>query len=172
MIDGVPSSTALYGIDVKSAFFDLGYELFRDREKMHATFITSDLTRSSALEVESLTETIDAISAQSLFHLFTLQDQKTIAKHLVRMAKPVSGSMIMGRQIGNEVGEVMQGLAEGTSAYIHGPETWKQFWEEVGATTGTEWQVQTWVEEAPDRVKKQKYYKPSMNILSFAVLRA
>lgn len=42
MSDGAPSSQAMYGIDIEPAFFDLGYELFRDKEKMQATFLSAD----------------------------------------------------------------------------------------------------------------------------------
>lgn len=80
--DGAPSSAAVYGLYVEPAIFDLGYELFRDKEKMHATCIAADLTSSSVPNIDRMRSSINVISAQSLFHLFTMKDQKTIAPHL------------------------------------------------------------------------------------------
>ena len=113
----------MYGLDVEPAFFDLGYELFRDREKMHAAFVAADLTRSSVPSIEPMMSSIDVISAQSLFHLFTLKDQKTVAQHLSKLTKPVARSIIVGRQLGLvEAGE-QRGLSEDTTVFLHSPDS-------------------------------------------------
>ena len=126
MSDGAPSS-AMSGMDIEPAFFDLGYEIFRDRDNMHATFLAADLTRTSTPSIAPLRFKIDIISAQSLFHLFKLEDQKTVAKHLVSLVKPVPGSIILERQAGGlEVGEKGV-LSQESLMFLHNLQTFEQF---------------------------------------------
>ena len=40
--DGVPSSQ-LYGFDLEPEFIELGYQIFRDRDKLQATFVSGDI---------------------------------------------------------------------------------------------------------------------------------
>ena len=172
LFDGVPLSKNLFGIDLRSEFFDLGCDLFQDKGKMDATFVACDLTRPAIPDLDPLRESIDVISAQSLFHLLTLEDQKTAAKHLINMTKPVKESLIMGRQVGNTSAKVGgHFFIEDSKAFLHSPETWTQFWRDIGAVTGTDWHITTWAEEAPNRIKRQEWYTPSVIILVFAASR-
>ena len=161
----------MYGLDVEPGFFDLGHELFRDREKMLAKCVAADLTKSSVPSIEPLKSSIDVISAQSLFHLFTLKDQTTVAQHLAELTKPMAGSIIVGRQLGLMKAGEQRGLSEDTIVFLHDPGTFDRFWQDIGATTGSKWKVDTWVEEAPERVRKQAWASPDMMILVFTVTR-
>lgn len=127
MSDGAPSSAAMSGMDIEPAFFDLGYEIFRDRDKMYATFLAADLTRTSTPSIAPLRSKIDIISAQSLFNLFKLEDQKTVAQHLISLVKPVPGSIVLERQAGGlEVGE-KGGLSQESLVFLHNLQTFEQF---------------------------------------------
>lgn len=171
MADGAPSSAAMSGLDIEPAFFDLGYELFRDREKMHATFLAADLTKTSVPSISSLRSKIDIVSAQSLFHLFNLNDQKTIAQHLVSLLKPIPGSMILGRQAGDlEAGE-KRGLSQDSLVFLHNLETFERFWQEVGAATDSKWKADAQVGTAPRRMLSQSWSTPGIMVLSFKVTR-
>ena len=171
MSDGAPSSKAMYGIDIESAFFDLGYELFRDGEKMHAKFLSADLTRPVVANIEALQSKIDIISAQSFFHLFTLEDQVTAAIHLARLTKPVPGSIIVGRQLGLMEARETQGLTPETTVFLHNPDSFTNFWQDVGAATDSKWKVDTVVEKAPDRILHQAWAAPGIMIFVFTVTR-
>lgn len=111
------------------------------------------------------------MSAQSLFHLFRLEDQKTVARHLVGLTKPGSGAMIAGRQVGAIQAREEPGPVPGTAVFVHNPESWTRFWEEIGDETGSRWEVQAWEEEPPERVKRQVWYKPGVIILAFTLIR-
>ena len=161
----------MYGIDVEPAFFDLGYDLFRDRGKMHATQIVADLTEGVAPTINILRSTIDVISAQSLFHLFTLADQKTVAQHLINMTKPIAGSIIVGRQVGHERAGEQRGLSEATMVYLHSLDTFDHFWGEVGGMTGSKWKVWCEAQAPPSRVTSQEWYTLGMVILDLRVTR-
>ena len=154
LFDGAPSSASIYSIDIEPAFFDLGYELFRDREKMQATLLATDLTKTSILSIESLKSSIEIISAHSLFHLFTMDHQKTVAKHLVMLTKAKPGSIITGRQVGTRKSGVHKGMAENTVIFSHSIESFAQS-ENVGAATNGKWNVVSQVEEAPERVESK-----------------
>lgn len=171
MSDGAPSSAAMSGLDVEPAFFDLGYELFRDREKMHANFLTADLTKKSAPSVTPLHSKIDVISAQSLFHLFNLNDQKTIAQHLVSLTKPIPGSMVVGRQAGDLDAGEKRGLSQDSNVFLHNLDTFDQFWQDVGAVTDSRWKVDARVEKAPERMLNQSWSTPGIMVLTFKVTR-
>ncbi|MCJ1378459.1 hypothetical protein MMC17_001558 [Xylographa soralifera] len=171
LFDGAPSSASMYGMDIEPAFFDLGYELFRDRENMQATFLATDLTKASIPSIESLKKSIDIISAQSLFHLFTLDDQKTVAKHLVVLTKANPGSVIAGRQVGTRKAGVHKGMGENTAVFAHNVDSLAQFWDDVGAATNTKWEVVSQVEEAPERVRKQVWAPEDVMILTFTATR-
>ena len=171
MADGAPSSAAMSGLDIESAFFDLGYELFCDREKMHATFIAANLTKASAPSITPFQSKIDIISAQSLFHLFNLKDQKTIAQHLVSLTKPIPGSIILGRQAGDlEAGE-KRGLSQDSIVFLHNLQTFERFWQDVGTATDSKWKVDAQVEKAPPRMLGQSWSTPGIMVLVFKVIR-
>lgn len=161
----------MYGIDVEPAFFQLGYELFRDRDTLKSTFIQADLIKQQQETLEPILGKIDVISAQSLFHLFNLQDQKTVARHLISLTKPGAGAMIVGRQVGSVNARQGPGLTPETRVFAHNAESWKRFWDELGRETGSRWEVQAVEEEAPERVKRQKWYKPEIIILVFTLVR-
>lgn len=142
--DGAPSSKAMYGIDVESAFFQLGHELFRDADTLEAIFLEADLIKPQfpLPSLESIQGQIDIMSTQSLFHLFNLADQKTVARHLVGLTKPGSGAMIAGRHVGAIQAREAPGLVPGTAVFVHNSESWTRFWEEIGEATGSSWEVQ------------------------------
>ena len=150
MSDGAPSSEAMYWIDIEPAFFGLGYELFRDREKMHATFLSADLTRTVLPGIGSLESKFDIISAQSFFHLFALADQVLAATHLTRLTKPTPGSIIVGRQLGLMEARESQGLTPETITFVHNPDSFTNLWQDIGAATGSKRKVHTEVEKVPD----------------------
>lgn len=171
MSDGAPSSEAMYGIDIESAFFHLGYELFRDREKMHATFLAADLTAPVLPSIESLESRFDIISAQSFFHLFTLEDQVTAAIHLARLTKPIPGSIIVGRQLGLMEARETRGLTAEATVFLHNPDSFTSLWQDVGAATDSKWKVHTEVGKAPDRILRQSWAVPGIMFFVFTVTR-
>ncbi|RYP45565.1 hypothetical protein DL768_008114 [Monosporascus sp. mg162] len=83
--EGVDSSR-LYGIDSESRFLSAGYELFRDRDKLKATFVAGDvLACGERAEVDDASRLLNGkmtiIHAMSFFHLFSWQAQVRAAMH-------------------------------------------------------------------------------------------
>ena len=138
----------MYGSDLRGEYFDLGYELFRDRESFRATFLAADVF-SDASPLTELAGKMDMVYAGSFFHLFEHAQQVAVAKRCVQLLAPRAGSLLVGRQVGNEqAGEyVVKGRGREYSRFRHNADSWRALWEQVGAETGTRWEVDARMEE-------------------------
>ena len=166
--DGAPSSAAMSGLDIEPAFFDLGFELFRDREKMHATFLAADLTKKDVPALTPLLSKVDVINVRNVLHCFNLNDQKTAAQHLVSLAKPVPGSIILGSQVGDYDAGEKRGLSQDAFTFLHNLQTFDQFWQDVGTVTDSQWKLEAWAKKAPEWMLNQSQ---SLITLLFKVTR-
>lgn len=138
--DGVDGKKC-YGSDYELDFIDLGYELFRDKDTLKSEFIAADIfdNKSALTKLEGK---VDIIGASSFFHLFSWSDQKKVATRVIKLLRPQKDSLLVGRQIGDEVaGEKTRRSGSG-SRYRHNADSWKRFWQEVGDQTGVEFEVE------------------------------
>lgn len=137
--DGVDSSKT-FGADLRLDFMDLGYELFNDKDTLKTKFIEADIfEQESALK--ELDGKVDIIGASSFFHLFGWEDQKRVAHRVVKLMKPQSGSMVVGRQAGQATPGEKTRPGGNHSRYRHNLESWKNMWKEIGDETGVEFDV-------------------------------
>ena len=134
-------STHTWGADLRPDFFELGYELFQDKETLKATFLAADIFDPES-PLKDLEGKIDIIYAGSFLHLFNYQDQLRVCKRIVEILKPTKGSVVLGRQAGNLVAQERPHRTNTLqSMFQHNPESFKKMWEEVGEATGTKWRV-------------------------------
>ena len=133
----------MLGSDVSGELWELGYELFRDRERMRARFVRGDVFSVETREalVGGLRgnggEGVDVVLAYQFFHLFSLERQVELAEVIAGMVKP--GGMVVGMQMGRvEAGGEMGGFGE---MFYHDVASWRRMWEDVGRETGTKWKV-------------------------------
>ena len=128
-VDGAPTNN-MYASDIVTDFWNIRYDLFRDRETMKAQFVQADLLEpTSALDV--LDGKVDVVYLGSLLHLFGWNQQGQACKRIVRLSKVgtvVVGCMI-GRATGEEVGTKWGG---GGTMYNHNVESFKRLWSEIG----------------------------------------
>ncbi|KAE8372335.1 hypothetical protein BDV26DRAFT_274377 [Aspergillus bertholletiae] len=159
---GIPGKQ-LFGCDLEQVFIDLGYRLFRDKDRLEATFVTGDLTADDAAFAESplsqgVSGKVDIIFASSLFHLWDYDTQVRAARHLVQLCRDQPGVMITGRQVGSRLGGhyPMHGVDDNAFHYRHNIETLKGFWRDVEAATQTRWKLDAsfFVDEASEQTKK------------------
>lgn len=139
----------MYGSDLRAEYFNLGYELFGDRDSFKATFVAADVFAESSPLTE-LAGRLDMLYAGSFFHLFDHAQQVAVAKRCVQLLAPRAGSMLVGRQVGNEAaGEyVVKGRSgPGYSRFRHNEASWRALWDTVGEETGTKWAVETGMAE-------------------------
>ncbi|KAG8996463.1 hypothetical protein FRB94_008259 [Tulasnella sp. JGI-2019a] len=173
---GAPAEN-IYGSDLHGEFIDLGYELFMDRDKLKSTFITANIFDTSPPSgFESVRGKIDIIYAGSFFHLFDWDDQVKIATRLVSILRPESGSLVLGRQVGSVVpGAIVHNTNESGRMYRHDADSFRRMWAEVGAATGTEWEVDAVLDESENFGQSGKHplnwHGPTVRRLRFAVSR-
>lgn len=171
LYDGAPSSAALYGLDLEAPFFDTGYRLFRDKESLLSKSIAVDLTQLELPSIDIVKEGIDIISAQSLFHLFGLEQQELVAKHLVTCSRPKAGSVIIGRQAGDYKGVTSRGFTPDHKIFLHSIDSFTQFWRKIGNMTGSKWDVDVEAKAPEERMLNQAYSTPDIMILVFRLTR-
>ncbi|KAL5002626.1 hypothetical protein BDV10DRAFT_181346 [Aspergillus recurvatus] len=123
------ASRQLYGLDMDKAFIDLGYQLFRDKDRLEATSTCGNLTKDD--DSKALTQTlggkIDIVFASSLLHLWNSETQLKATTRLVAGDYPLTG------------------FNDGTQ-HRHKLESLKGLWHDIGQVTHTEWKVDALLE--------------------------
>ena len=168
--DGVPAQ-ALIGCDLHQGFLDLGYDLFKDKERLQCELITADVFDPES-KLTQLEGSIDIIHASSFFHLFGYEGQKKIARRVVQLLKPKKDSLLVGRQVGNVKAHEMESSASGSgNMFLQNVESWKQMWKEIGEETGTQWEVEATLEDWPMVGEKISWHKEGTKRIFFSVRR-
>ncbi|KIX03335.1 uncharacterized protein Z518_06887 [Rhinocladiella mackenziei CBS 650.93] len=132
--DGADTSR-LYGADLKPEFIEIGYELFRDEDRLPRDHFIApadvfDFSPSSPL-ARTCDGKVGILHACSVFHLFELEKQKVMAQRCLRLLDAGRKRvLILGAQIGNVKGAEYPGPSGGRR-FRHGEKTWKQMWEEI-----------------------------------------
>lgn len=139
--DGVPAES-LYAADLHSEYIDLGFELFKDKDKLASTLFAADLFDPES-RLKELRGKVDVIHAGSFFHLFDWDNQVEVGKKVVELLRPQKGSLLLGRQTGTiKPGASQYKINKGREIYRHDSATFKRLWEEIGGITGTSWEVE------------------------------
>ncbi|KAI2776597.1 hypothetical protein F4815DRAFT_337450 [Daldinia loculata] len=143
--EGVDSAR-LYGTDLHAEFLELGYEQFRDRETLKATFVAGDmLLPEEEYAASSLAGTLDGkisiIHASNFFHLFSWESQLVICERIVRFFRRDSSAENPAVLFGVHIGRDKPGEDEHFRMFLHDETTFQLLWNEVGKRTGTSWKV-------------------------------
>ncbi|KAI1743026.1 hypothetical protein F4680DRAFT_410820 [Xylaria scruposa] len=172
--DGVDSSR-LFGTDVEPRFLDIGYDLFRDRDKFKGRFVLGDILKQQNEDGKEKDDALDELHAKmtfihatSFFHLFTWDDQVRAATRMVRFLHPDRRDvMLFGRQVGTMLPRD-NGKAGSDKVYLHNAGSWQRLWDEVGQRTGTRWKTTM---EPTEKIETGAT-ESSLRKMSFCVLRA
>lgn len=131
-------TTNMYAIDIGSEFWDLGFDLFRDRSKMKATFIRGDIFDSTSSRLQQLDGKMDIILACQFLHLFSQDLQILATKKIVQLSRP--GSVVIGYQRAHpQTGKITRPFGV---MYLHNLDTFRDMWRQVEGETGTKWRVE------------------------------
>ncbi|KAI1451663.1 hypothetical protein F4805DRAFT_450567 [Annulohypoxylon moriforme] len=174
--DGVDSSR-LFGTDLDPRFLEAGYDLFKDRDKLKATFVVGDMLEQKGesddgdKSLEVFDGKINIIHATSFFHLFTRENQIRAAQRMVRFLNPNDPDvMIFGRQAGTTTPGDRED-AKRTKRFLHNAASWQELWDEVGELTGTAWRTEVDEIEEPG-VHPDGNADESLRRIRFGVFRA
>jgi len=173
--DGAPSEN-LIGLDLEPQFLSLGYNFFADREFFKGQMVAGDIfDESPDSAVAALKGTIDIAHAASFFHLFSWDDQVIAGVHLVRLMKNAPDVLVLGRQLGSSTGEERPSPTNPNSKmYFHSPESFKKLWVVISERTGTNWDVNAWLEVVAThskRADKKQWMDNRIQLLYFEVCR-
>jgi SAM-dependent methyltransferase len=138
--DGVDSKQC-YGLDLRLDFLQLGYELFNDHETLHSHFIEADVFSDSSA-IKDLYGKIDIVDASSFFHLFNLEQQKAVARSVIKILRPNKDSLVVGRQVGNQQPDEYPRRDGRGTRYRHDIASWRKMWDEVGSEAGVQFEVE------------------------------
>ncbi|KAF2818717.1 hypothetical protein CC86DRAFT_308460 [Ophiobolus disseminans] len=135
--DGAPADN-IYGCDLQPDFIELGYKLFKDRDKLQTKFLVADVFDTESA-LNDLKGDLDIVYAGSFFHLWGLEQQKQVSKTVASLLRPQSGSMIVGRQVG-AVNAGERAVPTGTM-FCHNVDSFKTMWKEIGDDLGVTFTV-------------------------------
>ncbi|KGQ07956.1 PAB-dependent poly(A)-specific ribonuclease subunit PAN2 [Beauveria bassiana D1-5] len=138
--DGVAGSK-LFGADIESRFISLGYDLFRDKDTLGATFLSGDLLDPDDERLDMLAGRFTIVHADSFFHLMSWTEQLYAAKRLiVWLRKDTNNGFIYGKHAGT-IHPAEVALA-GSRPYLHNRQSFQRLWDEAGEMTNTKWRVE------------------------------
>jgi hypothetical protein len=134
VFDGAPAEN-LHGSELEQGFLDLGYDLFKDKDKL-----TSPLASGDFFDQKTLSEdrhTFDMVHAASFFHLFSWDEQVDAWTKTLHLLKPKTGSMVFGRQTAvKEAGIIKHPATRSGEMYRHDADSFKKLVERVSEETG------------------------------------
>lgn len=144
--EGIPA-TQLYGFDLEPAFIDLSYDLFLDRDKLHAQMLSGDVLADSMApdgkSLQTIEGKMDILHAASLLHSWGWDDMITATKRLISLTRKLPGSMIIGNQMGSlDAGQYPMPTGKGFN-FRHNVDSMEKFWTQVGEETGSSWKVES-----------------------------
>ncbi|KAF2151566.1 hypothetical protein K461DRAFT_294469 [Myriangium duriaei CBS 260.36] len=143
--EGAPTDR-MNAFDVETAFFDIGYDFFRDKQKFKARFVHVNFVDEKDQSLDKFKGNIDIIWAAKFVHLFDHEHQIQAVIKLIRVLKPQAGSMFVGSQNGfpgsmdAPIGDPKPGFQ--STIKLHDEDSIRALWKEVEARTGTRWDVE------------------------------
>ncbi len=168
--NGAPSENT-FASDLKKDFWGFGYDMFLDKTTLRTQFMEADIFDADS-ELKQVDGKIDIINAASFFHLFDWNDQVRAARRAVQLLKPVSGSLIIGRQGGKPEAGSFSHIKKEMTAFWHNPESWAKMWKQVGEETGTEWKAEAVLgDEDLSKRMKTKLVPAGTRFMTFTVRR-
>ena len=145
--DGAPQESVISG-DLRQEFWELGYQLFRDREKFNGVFHQGDIFDSNYLR--EYNGQIDIVHMSSFFHLFELEDQQKLILRLLGLVSTKPGTIIFGRSAGNTIQRVFKHpFRTAQVLYHHSEESFRTMFEGVA---GDGWDVKVWFKTLSDKI--------------------
>ena len=165
-------SDRIYAVDIVD-HWNLGFEMFRDRDRLSAQYIESNILNPSP-RLQELRGSINVVSITHVLHQWGWDDQVKALEQLVRLSS--SNAMIVGFQVGT-IGLKEQPITElaRSAAYWHDPASFHTIWEQVSRQTGTVWActavLKTWGEIGWDP-SDVEYLGPDARVIQWVAERS
>ena len=131
------SSGQMYASDINSELWNLGFDLFKDRDRMLATFIQADILDPDS-GLKQLRGMVDVLIANQFLHLFDWEQQVLAIKRIVELSKP--GTLVVGYQRAQI--PPRQFARPWGNMYFHDQDSFERIWRMVGVATESVWEVE------------------------------
>lgn len=156
---GVPTDN-MYASDLIGELWELGYELFSDKDRMKGQFIQADVFDDNS-PLSQFNGKMDIVIANQFIHLFDWKKQVIAAKRIIGFTSG-PGAIVIGYQRAREMPE--NKVVPWGEMFIHNVESWYELWRQVGEETGTKWHINAklvdlkeWGTEKKDTVWMDQY---------------
>jgi hypothetical protein len=129
-------------------FFDIGYDLFQDKDIFNGTFVAADVFDLDSM-LRQFQDKVDMIWTSNMLHLFTWDQQVKIIGTMLKLLKSSPDPMIAGRFMGHSAaGEyAMRSKEQVQSIYRHNDQSFEQMFQASCDALVEEWEVEI---EAPE----------------------
>ncbi|TGJ78420.1 hypothetical protein E0Z10_g10344 [Xylaria hypoxylon] len=140
-VDGAPPHR-LWASDIEPRFIELGFELFRDWDKLPRDHflcpgnVLVDTKDPSEDQLTILNDKVTILNISAVFHLFDLDDHKRVANRCLRLLRKDTNApvLILGAHAGSPKPERRQyrpGTEGERCIFSHNEESWEALWREV-----------------------------------------
>ncbi|KAI1480031.1 hypothetical protein F4774DRAFT_409193 [Daldinia eschscholtzii] len=124
----------IWASDIDPEFIELGFQLFNDSNKLlkdHFLCPGNLLSRSPEDRLGVLDDKVTILHASHIFHLFSLEEQKTAIDRCLRLLRKDTGKPVLtlGIQAGSTIPTAS--LLARIPKYIHNDKSWQELWHEV-----------------------------------------
>lgn len=142
IFDGAPADSVA-GAELSAAFIELGYELFKDKEKLGETAIVAANILEPIGEGSTLAQFVGQLSVVQLgmiLHLFSWEEQVSAFENAIKLLEDEKGTLVIGQASGNVDG-IETGGAFGRMTHKHNVDSFERLIKDVEAKTETKWKV-------------------------------
>ncbi|KAK0624014.1 methyltransferase domain-containing protein [Immersiella caudata] len=169
VFDGVPGEN-LTGVELRKEFIELGYELFRDRDRLEAKMYQGDVQLGNSEQPwKELGGQFDVVNLGMILHSFAREGQIVCIEKAIGSLKNQVGTSIIGTACG---------AAEGEECFWHGnipshnTETFRALVKDLEERTGTKWEVDAKVDSSISLWNpKHTWLDPRVRGLAFEMTR-
>jgi len=165
VFDGAPAEN-VWSMDLREAFWDLGYDMYKDRDTFKTPFFEGDISDHEFMK--EYDGKFDFIHAASFFHIFNLESQYKVVQRMTKLLSSKPGSVIFGRQVGCSVPRHFSShpIRLGKGLYMHSVQSFTDMFED--AAPG-KWDIQAWLTTRNPRPESKEKGRPGR--LRFIITR-
>jgi hypothetical protein len=125
----------MYAVDIVS-HWDVGFDMFKDRQSFHVNFIESDIVHPST-QLLALSGTVYIIFISKVLHQWDHETQLAALRSIIALSKP--GSIVVGFHAAVLDGGFIAYEKGSLKMWLHDAQSWQEMWDEAGKKTGSKW---------------------------------